>query len=59
MAKKITYKFFIKDKEGNPVNLDTLTEEERKEVGVWAYQTLVRGLGYAPVQQKNEGRDTC
>ena len=59
MAKKITYKFFIKDKEGNPVNIDTLTEEERREVGVWAYQTLVRGLGYAPVQQKSEGRDTC
>lgn len=59
MAKKITYKFFIKDKEGNPVNIDTLTEEERREVGVWAYQTLVRGLGYAPVQQKNEGRDAC
>ena len=50
--KEPTYRFFIKDKEGNPVNIDTLTEEERHEVGVWAYQTLLRGLGYVPVGTK-------
>lgn len=49
--KKPTYRFFIKDKDGNPVNIDTLTEEERKEVGVWAYQTLLKGLGYEPVKE--------
>ena len=49
--KKPTYRFFIKDKDGNPVNIDTLTEEERKEVGVWAYQTFLKGLGYEPVKE--------
>lgn len=54
MAKKEpTFHFFIKDKEGNPVDIDTLPEEERKEVGIWAYQTLLKGLGYAPVKEKN------
>lgn len=53
MAKKEpTFRFFIKDKEGNPINIDTLTKEERKEVGVWAYQTLLKGLGYEPVKEK-------
>lgn len=50
--KEPTFRFFIKDKEGNPVNIDTLTEEERKEVGVWAYQNLLKGLGYEPVKGK-------
>lgn len=60
MAKKQpTYRFFIQDEEGNSVNIDTLTEEERKEVGVWAYQNLLKGLGYEPVnhngtQEKKE-----
>lgn len=53
MAKKEpTFRFFIKDKEGNPVNIDTLTPEEREEVGRWAYRNLLEGLGYAPVQEK-------
>ena len=51
--KKPTYRFFVQDKEGNPVNIDTLTEKERKEIGVWAYQTLLKGLGYEPVGTKN------
>lgn len=49
--KEATYRFFIRDKEGNPVNIDTLTEEERREVGVWAYRKLVEGLGYEPVKK--------
>lgn len=52
MKKEPTFRFFIKDKEGNPVNIDTLTEKERKEVGVWAYQNLLKGLGYKPVEEK-------
>lgn len=53
MAKKEpTFRFFIKDKDGNSVNIDTLPEEERKEVGIWAYQNLVKGLGYEPVKEK-------
>lgn len=48
--KKPTFRFFIKDQEGNSVNIDTLTEEERKEVGEWAYRKLLEGLGYAPVE---------
>lgn len=50
--KEATYRFFIKDQEGNPVNIDTLTEEERKEVGIWAYQKMVRALGYEPVKKE-------
>lgn len=51
--KEPTFRFFIKDKEGNPVNIDTLTEQERHEVGVWAYQNLLKGLGYRPVKNEN------
>lgn len=56
MAKKKepTFRFFVKDKEGNPVNIDTLSEEERKEVGRWAYRKLLEGLGYAPVTEIKE-----
>lgn len=49
--KKPKYRFFI-HKEGKEVELNDLTEEERQRVGIWAYQTLVRGLGYAPVNEK-------
>lgn len=49
MAKKQpTFRFFIKDEAGNPLDIDMLSEEEQKEVGVWAYQNLVKGLGYEP-----------
>lgn len=54
MKKKPTYNFFIKDKEGNPVNINTLPEEEQREIGIWAYQTLLKGLGYEPVGKKND-----
>lgn len=59
MAKKPTYRFFVQDKEGNPVNIDTLSEEERKEVGVWAYKTLLKGLGYEPVGKIPEEELRC
>lgn len=51
--KKPTYNFFIQDRDGNSININTLSEEERKEVGVWAYQTLLKGLGYEPVKENN------
>lgn len=57
--KKATYRFFVQDKEGNPVNIDTLTEKERKEIGVWAYQTMLKALGYEPViegEQNEKGK---
>ena len=48
---KPTYRFFIKNQQGESINIDTLTEEERREVGVWAYQSMVRALGYRPAQE--------
>lgn len=45
---KPTYRFFI-HKNGEKVNIKDLSEEEQKEVGTWAYQTMVRALGYTPV----------
>ena len=54
MKKKMKYRYFIKDKEGNPINVDTLSEEERKEIGRWAYRELLKGLGYAPVEGQVE-----
>lgn len=50
--KKATYRYFINDKEGNPVNIDTLTLEERKEVGQWAYRTMLETLGYRAVEDE-------
>lgn len=48
-----TYRFFIKNQQGESINIDTLTEEERREVGVWAYRNLLKGLGYAPVKENS------
>ncbi|MBD5556400.1 MAG: hypothetical protein HDQ95_13950 [Roseburia sp.] len=50
--KQPTFRYFIKDKDGNSVNIDTLSEEERREVGVWAYRKLLEGLGYEPAKQQ-------
>ena len=55
--KKATYRYFIKDKEGNRINIDTLSEEERREVGVWAYQTMLRAMGYVPVEEAERMRE--
>ena len=52
--KKPTFRYFVKDEEGNPVNIDTLTEEERIEIGKWAYRNLLKGLGYEPVMKNNK-----
>ncbi len=52
-AKKPTFRFFV-HKDGEQVNIDTLTPEERERVGIWAYQTLVKSLGYAPMEQMNK-----
>lgn len=49
-----TYRFFIKDEHGNPVNINTLTEKEQEEVGTWAYQNLLKGYGYVPVKEKEQ-----
>ncbi len=56
--KKPTYNFFVQDRDGNAININTLSEEERKEVGVWAYQTLLKGLGYEPVKKEKSASDS-
>ena len=55
--KKATYRYFIRDKEGNRIDIDTLSEEERREVGVWAYQTMLRAMGYVPVDEAKQIRE--
>ncbi len=52
--KKAIYRYFVQDKEGNPVNIDTLTEEERKKIGEWAYRKLLEGLGYERVEKETK-----
>ncbi|MGN1156049.1 MAG: hypothetical protein ACI4TK_07720 [Agathobacter sp.] len=47
--KKPTFNFFLR-KNGELVNLRDLSEEEQHQVGVWAYQTMVKSLGYTPVK---------
>jgi len=37
-------------KNGEKVNLKDLSQEEQHQVGIWAYQTLVKNLGYVPVK---------
>lgn len=51
MAKKQkpTYRYFVY-KNGEKVNVDDLTPEEREYASKWAYQTLVKALGYVPVE---------
>lgn len=48
--KKPTYNFFV-FKNGEKVNLKELSEEEQHQVGVMAYQRLVRSLGYVPLAE--------
>ncbi len=48
--KKATYIFTVQ-KDGKEVNVEDLSEEEQFTVKRWAYQTLVRGLGYRPVDE--------
>ena len=47
-VKKPTYNFVLQ-KNGEKVNLKDLPKEEQEQVGIWAYQTLVKNLGYAPI----------
>lgn len=47
-SKQPTFNFTLK-KNGEKVNLKDLSEEEQYKVGIWAYQTLVKNLGYAPI----------
>ena len=51
MAKKQkpTYRYFVY-KNGEKVNVEDLTPEERDYVGKWAYETMAKALGYAPVK---------
>lgn len=51
MKKEATFRYFVKDKEGNYINVDTLPEEKRKELGREAYRRLVEGLGFVPVEK--------
>lgn len=48
--KNATYHFCVQ-KNGKQVRIDELTQEEREKAGVWAYQTMVKALGYT---QKKE-----
>lgn len=48
---KPTFRYFIQDKQGKAVNMDTLSEQERKEVGLWAYRTILKQMGYVPVTE--------
>lgn len=57
MAKKQkpTYRYFVY-KNGEKVNVDDLTPEEKEYASKWAYQTLVMALGYAPVESQAGAR---
>lgn len=48
-VKKPTFNFFLR-KNGELVNLKELSDEEQHQVGVWAYQTMIKSLGYTPVE---------
>lgn len=50
-SKKPTFRFFV-HKEGQKVNIDNLTPDEREFVGTWAYKELVKGLGYTPINEE-------
>ena len=47
-AKKPSFRYFVY-KNGERVNVNTLTQEEKILAGKWAYQTLVKTLGYEPL----------
>ena len=51
-VKKPTFRYFVY-KNGEKVNVDTLSQEEKIYAGTWAYQTMVKNLGYEPL--KTEG----
>ena len=50
-TKKPTFRFFV-HKDGQKVNIENLSPEEREQVGIWAYQTMVKALGYRPVKEQ-------
>ncbi len=51
--KEWTVNIWTRNKEDTDyVNIKTLSEEERKELGKRAYARLVQGLGYEPVIPK-------
>lgn len=51
MKKEPKFQFYVKDQAGNPIDIDTLTPEERREIGIWAYRTILKELGYAPADK--------
>lgn len=56
--KEPTFRYFIQDKQGNAVNIDTLSEQECEEVGLWAYRTMLKQMGYVPVTEDAAGKST-
>ncbi len=52
MGKQATYRFHVESEDGKTINIDTLTEEERTDIGVWGYQNLVLNLGYEATGEK-------
>lgn len=49
--KKPTFNYYLR-KNGKMVNLKDLSKEEQDQVGIWAYQTMVKALGYRPVKEQ-------
>lgn len=49
-AKKPTFRYFV-FKDGKKTNVDDLIPEEKEMAGKWAYQTLVKNLGYEPLKR--------
>ena len=52
MGKQATYRFHVESENGKTINIDTLTEEERKDIGIRAYRNFVTGLGYEATGEK-------
>ena len=52
--KKPTFRYWIYDSEGNLHNLEDLPPEKQEEIKQRNYETLVRALGYVPVERKEE-----
>ena len=56
--KKPTFRYFV-SKDDKKTNMDDLTPEERDMTMKWAYQTLVKNLGYQPVMETEDSYRRC
>lgn len=46
--KEIKVRIFVKEKDNEYVNWDTLTPEKQKEIGIILNDTALRAIGYEP-----------